>query len=249
MNTTEYLLVKLIEELGEVQKDCTKALAFGLHDTYRADNELGLPKWDMTPLQEIQYEMNDVRGVLRLLEGHRDLPEGAEVFTGPDEILPGRGNVGMKRGGFPNLTYDEALERARRYDDNRRLRLKAKPSQAAKSGKRRTSRRKVEHDVLEAEWKRQVRERDDFTCQFPGCRTRHKFIHAHHIAPKSQRKDLKYVVENGICLCFKHHEWVHNNPLKSVPMGLLSRDTYELAAKEGRLGECKSATAYAERHN
>lgn len=86
MNTTEYLLVKLIEELGEVQKACTKALAFGLHDTYRADNEFGLPKWDMTPLQEIQYEMNDVRGVLRLLEGHSDFPEGAEVFTCyPDE--------------------------------------------------------------------------------------------------------------------------------------------------------------------
>lgn len=81
MNTTEYLLTKLIEELGEVQKACTKALTFGLHDTYRENNERGLPKWDLTPLQELFHEMNDVHGVLRLLEGHPSFPKGTEVFT------------------------------------------------------------------------------------------------------------------------------------------------------------------------
>jgi len=81
MNTTEYLLTKLIEELGEVQKACTKALTFGLHDTWREDNEQDLPKWDMTPLQELKHELNDVAGVLRLLEGHPSFPPGVECFV------------------------------------------------------------------------------------------------------------------------------------------------------------------------
>lgn len=75
MNESEHLIVCLMEEASEVQKGCAKALRFGLDDTYRADNELGLPKWDMTPRQEIQHELNDMRGTVALLRQRGILPE------------------------------------------------------------------------------------------------------------------------------------------------------------------------------
>lgn len=83
MNEPEYLLNKLIEECAEVIKACTKALAFGLDDTW-AGPESGLPEWKLTPRQEIRHELNDVDGVKALLR-HRG-------------ILP------------PELTYEDDLE-------------------------------------------------------------------------------------------------------------------------------------------
>lgn len=71
----QHLLFVLIEECSEVQKACTKALRFGLDDTYRANNERGLPKWDLTPRQEIRHELNDVRGTVALLRHYGVLPE------------------------------------------------------------------------------------------------------------------------------------------------------------------------------
>lgn len=75
MNEAEHLLVCLMEEASEVQKACAKALRFGLDDTYRADNELNLPEWSLTPRQELQHELNDMRGVVALLRHYDILPE------------------------------------------------------------------------------------------------------------------------------------------------------------------------------
>lgn len=88
-------------------------------------------------------------------------------------------------------------------------------------------------DVLLAAWGRRVRERDGHICRFPGgCSTGDTRVDPHYIAPRGRRRDLAYVDANGICLCRFHHDWVHTNPLRSTPMGLLSDDTYEKAAKE-----------------
>lgn len=75
MNETEHLLTCLMEEAAEVQKACAKALRFGLDDTYRADNEMNLPKWDMTPREEIVYELSDMSGVTILLMEKGVLPQ------------------------------------------------------------------------------------------------------------------------------------------------------------------------------
>jgi len=74
MNVIEHLLTCVIEEASELQKAATKALRFGLDDAW-ADNDLGLPKWDLTPRQEITYELNDLMAAVRLLRGHGVLPE------------------------------------------------------------------------------------------------------------------------------------------------------------------------------
>lgn len=77
MNTIEHLLTCLIEEASEVQKAAAKALRFGLDDAW-ADNDLELPKWDFTPRQEINYELNDLAAAILLLREHGVLPAVCE---------------------------------------------------------------------------------------------------------------------------------------------------------------------------
>lgn len=78
MTEQEHLLVCLMEECSEVQKACAKALRFGLDDTYRSDHEMNLPKWDLTPRQEVRHELNDLNGVVALLRNHGVLPTELE---------------------------------------------------------------------------------------------------------------------------------------------------------------------------
>lgn len=82
--------------------------------------------------------------------------------------------------------------------------------------------------------KRQVRERDGYTCRFPKCGKQYKSIDVHHIAKISQRPDLKFDPNNMICLCRKHHRWTDLNHDEAVRIGLLSVESYELAKKQER---------------
>ena len=115
--------------------------------------------------------------------------------------------------------------------------MRKKKSQAAIRGKERTRQREKEHDKLEEEWRTSVLERDGYKCQYPKCKISHKSLHAHHVAPRSRRPDLKYTVSNGKGLCFTHHETVHKYPIKAEELGLLSTRSMELARKEGTLGQ------------
>ena len=83
-------------------------------------------------------------------------------------------------------------------------------------------------------FRREVRERDNYTCQFPECGHRSKRIDVHHIAKRSQRPDLKHSVSNGICLCRLHHDWTDTHHDEAVRLGLLSTASYELAKKQER---------------
>lgn len=117
------------------------------------------------------------------------------------------------------------------------LKTSKKKSQAAIRGRERSRQRQKEDAKKEEEWRTAVLEQDKFTCQYPACRVVSKSLHAHHVAPRSQRPDLKYVVSNGKGLCFIHHEAVHKYPKKSQEMGLLSNRSMELARKENTLGQ------------
>jgi predicted restriction endonuclease len=84
-----------------------------------------------------------------------------------------------------------------------------------------------------AEWARKVLERDGYKCQWPeGCQTRDNRIDPHHIAERSLRPDLKYVVSNGKALCRTHHDWVPLHRQEAIAMGLLSEESYEAARKK-----------------
>lgn len=72
-------------------------------------------------------------------------------------------------------------------------------------------------DVL---WAELVKERDAWTCQWPTCGTmfppgHRQGLHAHHaVAPRTKRA-TRWMLENGISLCFGHHRYVHLNPLEA----------------------------------
>jgi hypothetical protein len=87
------------------------------------------------------------------------------------------------------------------------------------------SKRKADRD-----WQKAVRERDAYTCQ--RCKKVEQYVHAHHVAPRSRRPDLRHDVANGKCLCLSCHSWVHSNPREATAAGLLSDASYELAQKQ-----------------
>lgn len=82
------------------------------------------------------------------------------------------------------------------------------------------------------EWQAAVRKRDGWICQ--RCGKYDQQIHAHHVAPRGRRPDLKHDVDNGKCLCGSCHHWVHHNPTAAHAEGLLSDAKYERRAEENR---------------
>lgn len=131
-----------------------------------------------------------------------------------------------------------------RHNSTFRIKVKAaKTSLPRLSRKRRSARstltlpkrmKRTRHGLRESRWSREVRERDNYTCQFPGCGKQGKSLDTHHIAPRSLRPDLKFKTENGVCLDRQHHNWVHSNRDEAVAMGLLNLETYEAAQKARR---------------
>jgi predicted restriction endonuclease len=58
-------------------------------------------------------------------------------------------------------------------------------------------------------WRQEVYKRDKFTCQWPGCQS-HKRLNAHHIKTWANFPGLRFVVNNGITLCYAHHKMIKN---------------------------------------
>lgn len=56
-----------------------------------------------------------------------------------------------------------------------------------------------------SEWRKLVRKRDNSTCQMPNCGSKQK-IKVHHILRWADAPSLRFVVDNGICLCRTCHD-------------------------------------------
>lgn len=57
-------------------------------------------------------------------------------------------------------------------------------------------------------WRKEVFNRDDFTCQ--ECGVRGVFLHAHHIKSFAEHSALRLEVDNGITLCKECHTMIHS---------------------------------------
>ena len=56
-------------------------------------------------------------------------------------------------------------------------------------------------------WRKQVFERDKYTCQ--SCGKRGGELNAHHIKPYAKYKELRTEINNGITLCLECHRAIH----------------------------------------
>lgn len=66
------------------------------------------------------------------------------------------------------------------------------------------NKRKVEmHRSEYKEWRKSVFERDDYTCQV--CNNDNTFLHADHIESWVSNEEKRYVLSNGVTLCFRCH--------------------------------------------
>ena len=58
-------------------------------------------------------------------------------------------------------------------------------------------------------WRSLVYKRDKYKCQWPGCSMKRR-LNAHHIRTWANFPGLRYLVENGITLCYQHHKMIKN---------------------------------------
>jgi len=97
------------------------------------------------------------------------------------------------------------------YDLHKRELYKGEKSHLWKGGKTKLSfieRTRATYRV----WRESVFQRDHYTCQKCGSRSRKDrevYLHAHHIKHFSSHPELRFVVDNGITLCSKCHELYH----------------------------------------
>ncbi len=74
--------------------------------------------------------------------------------------------------------------------------------------KRKPYKWKVRQDPIMKVWSLCVRTRDGFKCQL--CGESGKVLHAHHFIGR-RKAQTKYLLENGVCLCFACHNEVHDD--------------------------------------
>lgn len=70
----------------------------------------------------------------------------------------------------------------------------------------------------DAIWRDLVKERDDWTCQYPECgryfpEGERQGCHSHHAVAGRTAHSTRWRLENGITLCFGHHMIAHQRPL------------------------------------
>lgn len=65
--------------------------------------------------------------------------------------------------------------------------------------------------MTDAQWSKLIKERDK-VCQFAGCNSR--VGEAHHWINTRKYQNTRYLLDNGIMLCFKHHRLVHDKGIR-----------------------------------
>lgn len=73
--------------------------------------------------------------------------------------------------------------------------------------KRRASSNRDYNNPEYSKWRKEVKERDNNQCQWPGCGS-HKRLQVHHIKTWAKYPALRFTTANGITLCRKCHDYI-----------------------------------------
>ena len=72
------------------------------------------------------------------------------------------------------------------------------------------------NDPQYKKWRKEIYNRDNFTCQWPGCCSNIK-LNAHHICRWVDYPGLRYHIDNGITLCASHHKLICGSEDSYIP--------------------------------
>jgi 5-methylcytosine-specific restriction endonuclease McrA len=67
--------------------------------------------------------------------------------------------------------------------------------------------RKIRNSIKYEQWRTQVFQRDNYTCQ--KCFKQGSYLQAHHIKPFFSNPELRLNIDNGITYCLKCHNLLH----------------------------------------
>lgn len=84
----------------------------------------------------------------------------------------------------------------------------------------------------DADWQEKVCSPSDSRCVWPGCGSKWESA-GHHIFDRRDSK-LRLVIENGVCLCGKHHSFIGTAPRKQrkeLSILLIGRRIYSILEK------------------
>lgn len=116
---------------------------------------------------------------------------------------------------FRKLTLEEVkakqAKRALKRSKSRGLGVSRPKALKTAHRPRKRSQRAKEKATLATKFRKIVRERDLYTCQWPGCGYQDQFIDVHHKATRRYRPDLIHDANNGVAICRIHHDFLHHN--------------------------------------
>lgn len=78
------------------------------------------------------------------------------------------------------------------------------------------AKRQERNDSAYKEWRKSVRDRDDWKCKMRNDQCDGKVV-AHHILPWAKFPELRYQINNGITLCRFHHPRKRDDEMKLSP--------------------------------
>lgn len=64
-----------------------------------------------------------------------------------------------------------------------------------------------DNDTRYQQWAKDVKIRDNYTCQI--CGKRGSKIHSHHVNSWDKFPEIRYEIDNGVTLCNLHHDEFH----------------------------------------
>lgn len=86
---------------------------------------------------------------------------------------------------------------------------------------------------INKEWRKKVYERDGYTCQ--KCYSTEK-LHAHHIVPWRENKDLRFELSNGITYCASCHISIEKTGKRSWNLGKSLSDEHKKKLRDAKIG-------------